>query len=212
MEYGCPCPRRTERPTPPSKLLSRFVRPLRVAMPRHMLGMLAQRLEGVLGGDRVAGHQDAFCLLNHCSTSECALKVVVLGEALQRDVDRALEFHGIVVENVCEDTTLGRFADVRWVTGGEQRDHWAGRLVDDLGDQVKRVLGAQTEPDKSDVGALPRGHLCDHIDVDLASDHHVPEPGNQLRELLEPVASFVGDQHAEWPCLVHGQDLARLAG
>ena len=51
---------------------------------------------------------------------------------------------GVAVDDVGEDAALGRLADVRGVVGVEERDHRAGRLADDLGDQLERVLGAQS--------------------------------------------------------------------
>ena len=38
---------------------------------------------------------------------------------------------------------------------------------------------------------------ADLLDVDLAGDHLVTEPGDDLGEQLEPVASLVRDQDAE---------------
>ena len=69
--------------------------------------------------------------------------------------------------------------------------------MDDLADQLERVLGGEAEPDERDVGMLSRGHGADLLDVDLARDHLVAEPGDDLGEQLEPVASLVRDQDAE---------------
>ncbi len=43
---------------------------------------------------------------------------------------------------------------------------------------------------------LPRRHAADRLDIDLAGDHLVPEPGDDAREQLEPVAALVRDQDA----------------
>ena len=55
-----------------------------------VLGVVAQHLEGAVGGRRVAGHQDAFGLFDQSAPAECSLKVLVLGESLQGDVDLAV--------------------------------------------------------------------------------------------------------------------------
>ena len=86
---------------------------------------------------------------------------------------------------------------MRWVSRREQRDHRAARLVDDLGDQLERMLRAQAEPDERDVRMLSRGHLSDFPDVDLARDDLVPESGDDLREQVEPVSSLVRDQDTQ---------------
>ena len=61
-----------------------------------VLGVVAEHPERPVGVDPVAGHQDALRLLDHRPASECALQVVVLGEALQGDVDRALQLLRVV--------------------------------------------------------------------------------------------------------------------
>ena len=104
---------------------------------------------------------------------------------------------GVVVDDVGEDAALGRLVDVGGILRREQRDHRAGGLVDDLRDQLERVLGAEPEPDERDVGVLSRGHRADLAHVDLAGDHLVAEPGDDLSEQLEPVAPLVRDQDAE---------------
>ena len=60
-----------------------------------VLGVVAKPVEAVVGVDRVAGHQDALGLLDRGAAPERALQVLVLGEALQRDVDRALQLSGV---------------------------------------------------------------------------------------------------------------------
>ena len=70
-------------------------------------------------------------------------------------------------------------------------------FVDDLRDQLQRVLGGEPEPDERHVGLLPRGHRADFPDVDLARDHLMAEPGDDLGEQLEPVPPLVRDQDAQ---------------
>ena len=106
-------------------------------------------------------------------------------------------FVGVCVDDVGEDAALGGLVDVGGVFGGEEGDHGAGRLVDDLRDQFECVLGAEPEPDERDVGMLSRGHRADFSDVDLAGDHLMAEAGHDLGEQLEPVSAFVCDQDAK---------------
>src|SRR6478672_2701835 len=56
-----------------------------------VLRVVAEPLEGLVGIDRMAGHEDALRLLDHRAPAERSLKALVLGEALKCDVDRALE-------------------------------------------------------------------------------------------------------------------------
>jgi hypothetical protein len=59
-----------------------------------VLGVVAEHRECLVGVDRVLVHQDALCLFDHGAASEGSLQAVVFGEALQRDVDRALQLFG----------------------------------------------------------------------------------------------------------------------
>ena len=74
------------------------------------------------------------------AASEGSLQAVVFGEALQGDVDRALQLLGGGVDDVGEDAALGRLVDVGGIPCREQRDHRAGGFVDDLADQFERVF------------------------------------------------------------------------
>ena len=162
-----------------------------------VLRVVAQHLERSVGVDRVAGHEDPFRLLDRCPAPERALQAVVLGEALQGDVDRALQLLRAAVDDVGEDAALGGLVDVGGVLGREQRDHRAGGLADDLRDQLERVLGVQAEPNQCDVGALSGGHRPDLLHVDLAGDHLVPEPGHDLGKQLEPLPPLIRDQDTQ---------------
>jgi hypothetical protein len=51
----------------------------------------AQQREGAVAVDGVALHQDAFGAFDEGAASKRAFEVVVLGEAAQDDVDRALQ-------------------------------------------------------------------------------------------------------------------------
>jgi len=73
-----------------------------------VLRMVAEHFERVLLVDRVARHQDALRLLDQRPPPERSLQVVVLGEALEGDIDRALQLLGIGVDDVGEDAALGR--------------------------------------------------------------------------------------------------------
>jgi len=77
-----------------------------------VLGVVAEHRECLVGVDRVLVHQDALCLFDHGAASEGSLQAVVFGEALQRDVDRALQLFGGGVDDVGEDAAFGGFADV----------------------------------------------------------------------------------------------------
>ena len=59
----------------------------------------------------------------------------------------------------------------------------------------ERVLGVRAELDQRDIGPPSRGHRPDLLDIHLARDHLVSEPGRDLGEQLEPIPLLVGDQH-----------------
>ena len=99
---------------------------------------------------------------------------------------------------------LAASMDVGGVSGREQRDHRAGRFVDDLRDQLERVLGAQPQPDQRHVGMLPRRHRTDLSDLDLPGDHLMAESGDDLSEQFEPVPPLVRDQDTQVGDLLGG--------
>ncbi len=61
-------------------------------------GLLAEHLEGARLVDAVALHQDPLGSLGQGTAPECALEVLVLGEASEHDVDRALPVLDVGVE------------------------------------------------------------------------------------------------------------------
>jgi hypothetical protein len=156
-----------------------------------LLGVLAQHRERVIGVDRMALHQDPLRLLDERAPLKCVLQVVVLGEALEGDVDRALELRRVGVDDVGEDSALGCLADVRRLLGCQQRDHRAARLVDDLLDQLERVLGALAEPDERDVGMFLAGQLDDLLDVQFLPDDLVAERAGDLGDGLGPLGALL---------------------
>jgi hypothetical protein len=83
-----------------------------------VLGVVAEHLEGAVGVDRVAGHEDAFGLFDQCAASEGSLQALVFGETLEGDVDGALQFFGGAVDDVGEDAAFCGFVDVGGVGPG----------------------------------------------------------------------------------------------
>ncbi len=128
---------------------------------------------------------------------ERALEALILPEALQRDVDRALQLLGRAVDDVGEDAARRRRADVGRIVGVQDRDHRTGGLADDLRDQLEGMRGTRPEPDQRDVRVLPGRDRPHFLDVDLTRDHVVTEPDHHPREQLEPVALLVRDQDAQ---------------
>ena len=158
-----------------------------------MLRVVAEHLECFVGVERMAGHEDALRLLDCRPSAERALEALVLAEALQRDVDRALQLLGAAIDDVGEDAAFRRLTDVCRVVCGEERDHGAGGLADDLRDQVERVFRAHAESDEGDVGSLAFGRRADLLHVDLAGNHLVTEPADDLGKDVKPFALLVGD-------------------
>jgi len=162
-----------------------------------VLGVGAKHLECSFLIDAMAGHQDPFRLLDRGAAPERPLQVLVFGKALERDVDRTLQLFGVGVDEVRENAAFCSLVDVRGIPGREQRDHRAGGFVDDLRDQLERVLGAQAEANQRHIGSLPRSHRTDLPDLDLTGDHVMAELGDDLCEQLEPVTSLIRDQDTE---------------
>ena len=104
-------------------------------------GLTPEALERLLLGEPVALHQQALGPLDPRAAVERAEQVAELAVALDRDVDAARPARSASVESRCANTPLRAAADeeVAARVGGEQADG-AGRLVDDLADQLERVL------------------------------------------------------------------------
>ena len=88
------------------------------------------------------------------------------------------------VGDVGEDAALGCLVHVGLVARFEQGDHGAGGFVDDLRDQLERVLGAGAETDERHVGSLLPCDLTDLRHFELARDHLVSEAGDDHRDPL----------------------------
>ena len=69
--------------------------------------------------------------------------------------------------------------------------------MDDLGDQLERMLRAQPEPHQGDIRPLARGHGPDLPHLDLAGDHLMTKPSDDLGEEIESRPLLVRDQHSE---------------
>ena len=123
--------------------------------------LVAQHLERALLVDLVALHQDALGALRLRPAAERALQVVVLGEPVQRDVERALQLLRRAVHDVGEHAALRRLVDERSVAALEHRDHGTVRLLDDALDQLEGVGRARAEADERDIGQLVGGERAD---------------------------------------------------
>ncbi len=137
------------------------------------LGVITKQLERPLVRHRVSLHQDTLGALDHSPTAERPLEAVIFRESPQHDVDRTLDFRGVTVGDVGEDSTLRSFVDEAGVVDREQRNHGAGCFTHDPADVVKRVLRALAQPDERDVGTLLARHLAHLFNVELARDHRV---------------------------------------
>jgi hypothetical protein len=81
-----------------------------------VLRVVSRHLERPLSVDRVAGRENALRLLDQSAAPERSLETLVLAEALQRDVDRAVELLWRAINDVGEDSAL------RVLPGGDRPD------------------------------------------------------------------------------------------
>jgi hypothetical protein len=58
------------------------------------------------------------------------------------------------------------------------------------------VIRRDAQADQRDIGTLTGCHGADRRHVDLAGDHVVAEPGEDLRQELETVTPLIRDQDA----------------
>ena len=124
----------------------------------------------------MALHQDPLGPLRDGSSSERSLERVVLGETLQRDVDRALHLLQIsCVADVGEDPETGRLVDESAILHIEDRDDRARRLTDDRADELEGLLGVLSDDDEGNVGQRRDGHSPDGSEVCSLADDVVTE-------------------------------------
>jgi hypothetical protein len=122
---------------------------------------------------------------------------VVLGEAPEDDVDRALPVVDLGIVDVGKDATLRGLLYERGVGRVEENNHRAGGFLDDLLDESERMLGAPAKPDEGDVGSLTRSHRTNLVDFDLACDHFVPKSSDDRHDERKAILTLVRDQNAE---------------
>ena len=159
--------------------------------------MLTEQLKSCPFVDRVAFHENALRPLCDGAAAEGAFEVVVLSEAAQHDVDRALPVLGVGIGDVGEDATLGCLLDEVRIGRVDEGDDRARGLVHDLLDQVESVLGAFAETDEGYVRPFPRRHGSDVLHFDLARDHLVPESGDDGRDESQAILALVRDQNTQ---------------
>ena len=169
-----------------------LVEPFR-APPIDAESLSAEELERFFLSDRMAFHQDSLRPLGERTAAESALEVLVFRKAQQDDLDCIAPDLRLVVVDVGEHASFCRLGDEGRVRGMKQRDHRAGRLVDDPVDEIQRMLGAHSEPDECDVGALAcrcGRHLSD---VHLPSDDLMTEGGDDRGNVGQTIRPFVRD-------------------
>jgi hypothetical protein len=118
-------------------------------------------------------------------------------EASQDDLDRILPLLRLAAGDVGEDAAPCRLDHEFRIRRMQERDNRAGRFVDDLLDQLERMLRALAETDERDIRLLARGYRSDLADLDLRSDHLVPEAGDKGCDVGEAILALVGDEHPE---------------
>ena len=124
-------------------------------------------------------------------------QVVILVEATERDLERALQLLGVAVDQIGEDAAPRRLIDERRVLAREQGDHRAARLAHDALDQLERMLRALAEAHQRDIGMQPRGQRPDVGDVGRCRDDPVLERLDDGRNEPHVILALVREQDAQ---------------
>jgi hypothetical protein len=69
--------------------------------------------------------------------------------------------------------------------------------MDDLLDQLERMLRVLAETDERHIGLFSRRYRPNLSDLDLGSDYFVPEVGDKVFDLRQAILALVGDQHTQ---------------
>ena len=79
----------------------------------------------------------------------------------------------------------------------QKRDDGAGSLVDDLVDQLEGMLRAGPKSDERNVRALTGSDNADVLDLNLASDHLVPQRDDDRNDEIETILALVRDKNSQ---------------
>jgi GTP-binding protein LepA len=174
--------------------------------------MLAQHLERVLFVDRMALHQDPLGALGKGAALERSFEVTVLGEPPEDDLDRALPVLWVAVGDVGEDAAFCRLDHEFRIRFVQKRNNRAGSFVDDLLDQLERMLRALSEADERYIRLFAGGHRSNLADLDLRCNHLVPEAADDFGDNDQSVLALVRHEHAEtlYVCAVSGRSQLQL--
>jgi len=164
--------------------------------------MVAEHRECLVLFDLMTLHQDPLGALGGRAPLERAFQVPKIRKAAQDYLDRVLPLLGLAVGDVGEDTALRGFEDEFMIGCVKESHDRAGRLVDDLLDQLQRMLRALAEADERNVWVLTRGHCPDLAHLDLRDEHLVPKPSDDGRDSGKTILALVGDEHPK-PFHVH---------
>ena len=163
--------------------------------------LLAQHRKRARPVDLVALHQDPLGAFDERAATKRALEVVILGEASQDDVDRALPVLDIRIADMREHAALGRLPDEPRITRMQQHDHRTRRLAHDRVDHLQRMLRTLPQTNQRDIGPLTRRHRPDIPHLDLARDHLMTQPDHHRRHQRQTILTLIGDQNPQMPHL-----------
>jgi hypothetical protein len=165
---------------------------------------VAEEREGCTLAYSVAFHQDSLRPFDERAAAERPLEALILGEAAEHDLDHVLPGRRIVVDDVGKDAEPRRFSDEVVVGNGENRNHRAGRLLDDAVDQLQGMSNVVSYADERDIGLNAVREVSDVCTLDLAGDDFVTERGDERCDDGEALLPLVRDQNAEMMCgMVH---------
>jgi hypothetical protein len=145
----------------------------------------------------MALHEDSFCALCDRAPFEGSFEVAVFGEAPKDDLDGVLPLLHVTVGDVGKDTASRSLNHKRRIRRVQERHNGAGGLVDYLLDELERVFRTRTETDERNIRLFARSDRSNLADLDLRSNHLMPETGDKRRDVGQPVLPLVRDEHAE---------------
>jgi len=155
--------------------------------------MVAKKYERMLLVDRMTFHQDSLGAFGDCPPPQRFLQVAVLGEPVERNVDRVSPIVLITVSDLGEDAAPRSLPHELHRRRVDVYHHRTCCLTNDPLDQEECFRAAMAEPDDDEVRARRRNDCAGFGDLDVAGDHLMPESGDHRRHELEPILSLVGN-------------------
>ncbi len=94
-------------------------------------------------------------------------------------------------------TTLGRLPDKRRIRPMQKHDNRARRLMNNLVNQLQRMLRARTQTHQRNIRPLPGSNSTNILNIDLTSDHLMTKRSHNRHHKIKTILTLISDQNPQ---------------